>query len=249
MQPDVKQPNIEIVGYQPTRPEPNPAFATVKPYPFGLSDLDLMKVGMVTVVDLESLSTKPNAQICSIGAVIVDVIELRIMSKLYLRIDHELQHSRHFDPKTEEWWEAQKDKHPAAYLEIFGEELPRIDLESALDVFAMFLAANYQRDQDVIVMGNGSEFDNVILSDAYESNDRDVPWKFRDNQSLRTVKWLSRVVNEADPQHDVGFIGERHHALDDALNEARALIAEVQLFRMNQNPSPSWFVRLCQRFA
>jgi exodeoxyribonuclease VIII len=84
-------------------------------------------------------------------------------------------------------------------------------LPVALDRFTDFLQpVGFKR---VKVWGNGSDFDNAILSCCYGATGREVPWDFWHNRCYRTLKALRpgpKLVRE----------GTYHNALDDAKSQA-----------------------------
>lgn len=71
-----------------------------------------------------------------------------------------------------------------------------------------------------MIWGNGATFDNMILRNAYLATGQRQPWNFRDDVCFRTVKYLFPLKKE--------FQGVRHHALDDARNQAKYLIKAVK---------------------
>lgn len=70
----------------------------------------------------------------------------------------------------------------------------------------------------VRVWGNGSDFDNVILRNAYAAIGSTYPWRYNDNMCYRTIKNLAPDVKMARQ-------GVHHNALDDARSQALHLIA------------------------
>ncbi|HFQ5304654.1 TPA: 3'-5' exonuclease [Vibrio vulnificus] len=186
-----------------------------------LEELDLSP--LVAVGDIETLAKTPDAQIGAIGVVLVDVIQCREAGRFYTRVCLDSQTTRRVDPATEAWWEQQKEQYPEAYLEMFGEECSRLTLPNALEALAMFLTANFG-DKKIQFMGNGPEFDNVILAHAYEEAELELPWHYGGNQSLRTVVWMGRMLRGIDPKYNNEFKGCKHHALHDAAHEARYLL-------------------------
>lgn len=176
---------------------------------------------LVAVVDIETLAQGHNAVIGTIGVVIVDVTQLRTVDEFYCRVD--LAQGRQRDDDTMAFWERQKIESPAAWEEMFG-NAGRLFLVDALKALSNFLGRHFDRVAAVELMGNGSEFDNVLLADAYQQWGVDLPWWFRGNQSLRTVVWMGRQLLGIDPKYQLPFEGSRHHALHDARHEAAYLI-------------------------
>jgi len=184
----------------------------------------------LAVVDIETLGQGPDAVIGSIGVVVVDLGGLFVVDEFYCRVDHN-QVNRSRSEDTLAFWELQRQESPAAWDELFNPAGQRLFITNALELLATFLLKVFGRAEDVQLMGNGSEFDNVILAHAYEQWGMEKPWHFRGNQSLRTAVWMGRVLLGIDPKYEQPFEGSRHIALHDARHEAAYLIAILKAFR------------------
>ncbi|WP_323936214.1 3'-5' exonuclease [Aeromonas veronii] len=184
----------------------------------------------VAVADIETLGQGVDAVICSIAVVVVDLGSLAVVDEFYCRVDHN-QVNRSRSEGTLAFWEQQRQESPAAWDELFNPAGQRLFITSALELLSTFLLKAFGRAEDVQLMGNGSEFDNVILAHAYEQWGMAQPWHFRGNQSLRTAVWMGRVLLGIDPKYQLPFEGVRHHALHDARHEAAYLIAILKAFR------------------
>jgi hypothetical protein len=183
---------------------------------------------LVAVVDIETLGKGTDAVIGSIGVVIVDVAQLQAVDEFYCRVD--LAQGRQRDDDTLAFWERQKVESPAAWEEMFG-NAGRLFLVDALQALSTFLSRYFSKVAAVELMGNGSEFDNVLLADAYRQWGVEQPWWFRGNQSLRTVVWMGRQLLGIDPKYQLPFEGVRHHALHDARHEAAYLLDIMASFK------------------
>lgn len=183
---------------------------------------------LVAVVDIETLGKGADAVIGSIAVVIVDVTRLQAIDEFYCRVD--LAQGRQRDDDTLAFWEQQKAESPAAWEEMFG-NAGRLFLVDALQALSNFLSRHFSKAAAVELMGNGSEFDNVLLADAYRQWGVEQPWGFRGNQSLRTAVWMGRVLLGIDPKYQRPFEGIRHHALHDARHEAAYLIDILACFK------------------
>jgi 3' exoribonuclease, RNase T-like len=166
------------------------------------------------MLDLETLSTKPNSTIVSIGAVAFDAEGT--YDEFYRVIDldsYENLPRGMFDLSfaTIAWWFRQSK---AARDELGADT--KVPIKSALTQFT-----NWPEDCgfDVLGMwGNGADFDNVILGNAYKALGMRQPWHYGSNRCMRTVKSLL-------PKVDVPRQGTHHNALDDARWQAQYLIA------------------------
>jgi len=159
------------------------------------------------MIDLETLGTRPGSIVLTIGA--VKFSKLGVGKKFYRAICEADSSANGLssDPSTVEWWSKQSpEAREAAFL---GTE----SLREALLAFTDFCGADVIR-----VWGNGSDFDNVLLEEAYRAAELGVPWKFTGNRCYRTVKNLF-------PKVTVPSVGTAHNALDDAIYQANHLIA------------------------
>lgn len=162
------------------------------------------------VLDLETLSTRSNAAIVSIGAVAIENLE--IVDTFYINVDAKTckEAGLHIDPLTVEWW-SQQDMEARQALTV-----DPVPLDEALDKFSTFF-------KEGNIWGMGANFDVVIMENAMTLSgwnaNRDArekyPWKFWDIYCLRT---LMNVLDKRLPKSN------NHNALDDAKAEANILI-------------------------
>lgn len=162
------------------------------------------------MVDLETLGNGSNAVIVSIGAVEFD--ETGLGNTFYRVVSPQscVDKGMVIDASTVMWWMQQSD---AARKALLTPDAMRI--EYALTEFSVFAAdcsAQY-------VWGNGATFDNVILSNAYNTCGLLRPWSYRDDRCYRTLRALYPHVS-AGPSH-----GTAHNALDDAVYQALHAVA------------------------
>lgn len=158
------------------------------------------------MIDIETLDTRPSAVVLSIGAVRFDVATRGALGEkihLYIDIDDSVRHGRTISGSTFQWWLGQ----PAAARERILTADP-LKLPIAMGELAQFIGP---KDR---VWGNGAAFDNVILADCFRSAGMDAPWRFWNDYCYRTVKNLYKHVPKPE------FVGVKHDALDDAINQA-----------------------------
>ena len=170
------------------------------------------------VLDLETMSTAPNAAIAAIGCVRVQQGEM--VDEFYERVDLESSRAMggQIDTPTLQWWLTQPQE---ARQEVSG-ELPGVHITTALGNLSEFMRRGGITDDQPLVWGNGSSFDNVILGSAFQRTGLTLPWKFWNDRDLRTLLALHPHVKKAIP-----FEGTKHHALNDARHEAKQLIAAL----------------------
>lgn len=171
----------------------------------------------IAIVDIETLAKSEGAVICSIGCVVINPFTRKELGSFYIHCNLH-QPGRITCPDTQEWWRKQKTSNQTAYYEAISGTINRTPLKQALEDFARFIKLFFP--ERVQLVGNGSEFDNVILAHAYEQLGIKQPWDHGGNQSLRTVVLMGRMFLDIDPKYSINFAGIKHHALDDARHEA-----------------------------
>ena len=166
---------------------------------------------MNVMLDLETMGSGSHAAIVAIGAVEFNPMAMTLGRKFYCLVDLEsaVKEGGQMDAGTVIWWLRHGD---AARQELAKGGAPMIQ---ALRDFAFWLARSAS---DPIVWGNGSDFDNVILSSAYRRAGMPVPWRYSSSRCYRTVKNMRKdiVLERA---------GTHHNALADAESQAVHLMA------------------------
>jgi exodeoxyribonuclease VIII len=161
------------------------------------------------MLDLETMGTGSDAAIIAIGAVKFD--EKKITDEFYEIVD--LQSSvdagLKIEAQTVLWWMQQDGEARGQF------DGKAISLKKALKKFSEFVL-DEQHDEPEI-WGNGANFDNVILANAYYFSDISKPWYYWNDRCFRTVKALN-------PQIKMERTGIYHCALDDAKTQAEHLI-------------------------
>jgi hypothetical protein len=173
------------------------------------------------MVDLETMSTAPNAAIVAIGAVqfdpfgsdTEDSIRADPSRLFYTVISFESNEAeeRHFSVSTIKWWLGQSKEAQTALLN------PNTHLRGALTEFRMWVDA--LRPSVDRVWAKSPEFDCVILKNAYDAVGQVWPFQYWNSRDVRTV------VELAYPEGDEPRIGGgiAHNALDDTIRQALAV--------------------------
>lgn len=157
------------------------------------------------MLDLESMGTRPNAPIISIGAVKFDPSTGSLGQEFYRQID--LESACKFgvpSGSTIKWWLQQGEDARKAASE------GNYQLAKALED----LAGLYRDWRDVQVWANDPDFDCVILEYAYFKTGSSHPWAFWNKRSCRTI---AELAGKRPPKHQ----GVAHNALEDAKHQAR----------------------------
>lgn len=160
------------------------------------------------MVDLETLSTRTTAAIISIGACKFNPATMSITDTFHIVVDKQSCHEAglHVDPETIKWWEKQSPEARAASYDCTS----GVMIGEALRAFAEWCG-------DVEVWGNGSDFDNAILANAFAVVGIPQPWKFWNNRCYRTMK-------NQHPGTKLTRHGTHHNAVDDAVTQAKHLM-------------------------
>jgi exodeoxyribonuclease VIII len=167
------------------------------------------------MIDLETLSTRNDAVILTIGAVKFNINkELDKTKQLYMRIN--LQSCKnlkmHTDRSTVKWW---KEQSKEAQYEVF-ENPDRIDIKDALVKLSEFLK------NGKCIWANSPNFDCVILENAFNKCGIDIPWKFWNLRDCRTVYGLARL-NLSSFRKNIEDESSAHNALNDCVMQILAL--------------------------
>lgn len=163
------------------------------------------------MLDLETLSTSPDAAIADIGVVLFDVASSTLGPTwtAAINLDSAVRTGGRMDTDTVMWW-MQQDKEPRMRI-ARGGGLP---IETALEELATWLE---QRTVEPEIWSNGANFDGVILRQAYERVGIECPWAWWNERCYRTVAKLY-------PEIQIERRGTKHIALDDAIDQARHLV-------------------------
>lgn len=161
------------------------------------------------MIDLETLGRRAGCSILSIGAVAFDPTK-GLGEELYVVVNRQscVDAGLHEDQDTLNWWEKQNE---SAKTVLGHSTEGGLVLTDALAKLTEFLAQFGHKK--VKVWGNGSDFDNAILTACYAAIGQNIPWEFWNNRCYRTLKSLK-------PQIKLARQGTHHNALDDAKSQA-----------------------------
>lgn len=161
------------------------------------------------MLDLETLSTRPDATILTFGACKFNPYGQEDIGKgIYFRInvDEQIQLGRHVDDNTVEWWSRQAED---VREEALGDG-DRISLEQFTQELNRFIVGANN------IWAQGPVFDIVILENLYRQLEKPCPWQFwqiRDSRTLLSTHGDPREKNKAG----------LHNALEDCVSQAQAV--------------------------
>jgi hypothetical protein len=164
---------------------------------------------MDVMLDLETISTRPDATILTFGACKFSPYNQdEITEGIYFRInvDEQIALGRHVDENTIKWWSEQAAD---VYDEAFNPN-DRISLEQFSQELNRFIVGADN------IWAQGPVFDIVILENLYRQMSLPCPWQFWQIRDSRTL--LSTLGDPRD-KNKAGL----HNALEDAVSQAQAV--------------------------
>lgn len=168
------------------------------------------------MVDIETLGTSPGSVILSIGACRFD--ETGVGERFYRPIDvfDSMMNGLVVDQATIGWWRMQPAESRGAL------QAGAVPLARALNDFRVYLAAIPSQGQPSadFLWAKGPDFDLVMLEAAYGLLGDKKPWRYNTARDVRTILALGK-----HPTVPVAPFTIAHHALDDAVYQARQVIA------------------------
>ncbi|MDE1316324.1 3'-5' exoribonuclease [Vibrio aestuarianus] len=169
------------------------------------------------MLDLETMGNGSNAAIVSIGAVVFNPLtgELGADFEEVVNLNSSAYYGE-LDASTVTWWMTQSEEARA----IFQRDTPKTSLKDALLELNQWFA-DLGDAKDIQVWGNGSGFDNVILTNAYKAvrvRPNFTHWNDRD---VRTIVEMGISILGINPKEALEREGTHHSALDDAKFQAK----------------------------
>ena len=164
---------------------------------------------MDVMLDLETLSTRPEATILTFGACKFSPYnQEEITQGIYFRInvDEQIAIGSHIDDETIAWWGRQADD---VREEALGDD-NRISLEQFTQELNRFLVGVDN------IWAQGPVFDIVILENLYRRLGKPCPWQF---WQIRDSRTLLSTLGDPREKNKAGL----HNALEDAVSQAQAV--------------------------
>lgn len=183
------------------------------------------------MIDIETLSVRPDAAIVSIGAVVFDPNPgvygepmIGEPSHWILDLSDSIRTGGRVDGDTVLWWLMQSDAARQAITS--GSQVSTVEALLQLSKFLQLVAPL----DHLRVWANGADFDLPILASAYARLGMLAPWRYHNTRCFRTLRKLHPEVPAP------AFDGVPHHAGHDALHQARHAVAILQHLAAQRQP-------------
>lgn len=146
------------------------------------------------MVDLETLGTKSNSIILSVGIVQFDLYTGELGNEFYSTIDSVDSRSYGLtsDPSTVDWW-LKQDKSVRDKLYQNTKALKQV-----LEEITIYLQSSCESSK--FLWGNSARFDLGLLENAYTKCGVNTPWAFWNERCCRTVVALNPNIKDSMPK-------------------------------------------------
>ncbi len=180
------------------------------------------------MIDLETLSTFPNAAMIAVGVVIRDGQSTHAQARSWF-IDRN-RVIGHEDPATIEWWNAQD---PRVRDQVFGGKQEPREVLQELNGFLQSNGISPDRTEDVRCYASPAMFDFPILRHQYQQLGIIPAWSWRTERCLSTM--MEEIKDHFGIQiHDVQP-ELKHHPVHDCLAQFQELDACFEELSLRNN--------------
>jgi len=172
------------------------------------------------MIDIETLSTRPDAAILSIGAVFFDPESEKLGAEFsaHIRMKDGAKYG-HISPETVRWWMQQSEAARADAIK--GDE--HCLIESLIHLEKWIIANCNQHN--VKVWAKSPSFDLVILTSAFARFDILPPWEYYNERDVRTALALKSNNEQSGSTNSFRENKLQHSALEDAKFQALQIIS------------------------
>ncbi len=170
------------------------------------------------MIDIETLSTQPNAVVLSIGAVIFN--DNGIIDSFYTVLDAEIQVTRDICHETVKWWNNQDYRIKEELFDNPYKAHPKFSLDTFNEFITMFNPSE--------IWANGPDFDCIILNSL--SNDF-LSFNILDFRKYRCFRTLKKLIPL--DESEIAPNTSAHNALSDAVWQANYVIQALK--KLNGN--------------
>lgn len=179
------------------------------------------------MIDLETLSTRHDAAILSIGACQFDIETGNIGDSFTRHValdDNPLR--GHISADTVKWWLRQDD---AARMAIVENKNSR-KLASCLFDLREFVLSH----KETKVWSNGATFDLVIVRSALDMHGMMTPWQYWQERDTRTLVDMAERITGINTAKAATFNGVKHDALSDAIHQVGYISHAYNMIKKGQ---------------
>lgn len=168
---------------------------------------------MNIMFDFETLDTRPTAVVPSLGVVLFDENEIVATKYFKFKMQEQIDDGRTVSASTLSWWLKQSPEAQSALHPQDG------DASASLLYFYLFSFLDKHNVElgDLVIWGNGSDFDTPIANDLIK--DQGELWKFYNTMCFRTFAKMTGCKKLAKRE------GTHHNALDDAIYQTNCVLA------------------------
>lgn len=190
------------------------------------------------IIDIETLDTAPTAIILSIAAFAFDRYDLNsTLSSIEIATDEERYGENHFyckcslidqlinskrtiNQQTLNWWRTQHIDTIQHHFNLFSNP----PLENALTELISKITEWKKLNPSVIFYCRGTNFDPIILNNAFGEYSLQIPWKYNKIRDIRTyIDALQKTNLGYIENYEPSFHCMNHIALHDALRDAEQM--------------------------
>lgn len=172
------------------------------------------------MLDLETLGLKPNSVILSVGAALFSLDgQIEPLYHRRITIQSCLDAGLEVDGDTVEWWMNQKEENRGRLFAVKTKPL-------GATLWELDNVVKSVRPNGIYVWSHGSNFDTVLYENACKKTGMSIWWDYRNVRDTRTLFDLANYKYKASGIHD---------ALDDAMNQAKAVCEAYALLRRMNN--------------
>lgn len=176
------------------------------------------------MLDLETLSTRNDAAILSIGACLFDIETGNIGPTFSRHIELDDSPLRgHISADTIKWWLKQDD----AARQAITKPAKTVKLRSALFDLREFIP----RTKSLKLWSNGATFDLVIIRNALERHSDMITWQYWQERDTRTLVDIAERITGINAAKTTPFDGTKHDALADAIHQAQYISRAFNLIK------------------
>ena len=171
------------------------------------------------MIDIETMGTGADAAIASIGIVpFADKVFLDEGIIVNVDLSSNLGFGRGLDPRTVVWWLNQEKK---AQESLFTPE--PITLYLALIKTTEYIKKWLGKKKGI--WANGATFDLLIMRNAYKTVLNEVPWDYRQECCIRSLRKISSTIGLNFSDYKQGTL---HNSLDDAIGQAQFVVDFIE---------------------